>query len=227
MLMFTEPGEFCRSSSAARSRSTGWSSDGDRPCHQGWPAGDERDDHARQRRGFGDRRSPLRSAPLLVRRPVGHGRRLSRCQRRASELVRELESQLLDARARAPRRALRRLHAPAPRERGDAVDALRPARHRASPLSRPQPPRRSHVNDHFDHPAGRGARRHARVPRRQPDRRRLPGADRARPGEGARAAEHGAPGPDPGRRQRADARAARRDPLRRGARRPRRSRTRR
>ena len=38
---------------------------------------------------------------------------------------------------------------------------------------------------------------------------------------------HRAPGPDPRRRQRADARAARRDPLRRGARRPRRSRTRR
>ena len=42
-------------------------------------------------------------------------------------------------------------------------------------------------------------------------------------GEGDRAAEHGAPGPDPRRRQRADARAGRRDPLRRGARRPGRS----
>ena len=42
--------------------------------------------------------------------------------------------------------------------------------------------------------------------------------------EGARAAEHGAPGPDPRRRQRRDARAARRDPLGRGARRPGRSR---
>ena len=45
---------------------------------------------------------------------------------------------------------------------------------------------------------------------------------RARPGEGARAAQHRAPGPDPARRQRTHARAARRDPLRRGPRRPRR-----
>ena len=57
-------------------------------------------------------------------------------------------------------------------------------------------------HDHLDHPGRRGARRHARVPRRQPHRRRLPGADRARPREGARAAQHRAPGPDPGRRQR-------------------------
>ncbi len=95
-VMFTEPGEFV--AELARDHADGLVERGDRPCHQGRPAGDERDDHARRasrRSAIVDHRCV--SAAVACAATCGAWMATSRSSGAASELVRELESQLLDA----------------------------------------------------------------------------------------------------------------------------------
>jgi hypothetical protein len=124
-----------------------------------------------------DRRQSLRTAALPVQRVVcGAWTATSRCSiAPASSSASSRASCSTAASSSAPASATTDRWRPRPRPTPSGrVAGLAP--------SRPQPSRRSHVNDHFHHPGGRRTRGHACVPRRPSDRRRPPGAGRARPG---------------------------------------------